>query len=68
MTYKYAIKYEVIIHSHFEALADALAAVSTNDDMSQQAQWEADVEAVASVCAELNPNFDREKFLARASR
>jgi hypothetical protein len=55
---------------HFEALAKALldAKPERNKhheplaDVCMLAQWEECVNAVASVCQQFNPRFDRDKF------
>ena len=51
---------------HFVALANALACsrpVQGEDFEEATAQWRCDIQAVADVCREQNPNFDRERFL-----
>ena len=49
---------------HFEALAVALAAVKPNDTSTFLIeQWILDVRAVADVCEQINPRFDRVRFL-----
>lgn len=54
---------------HFEALADALADArpKTSAPICKM-QWDECVGGVADVCAQFNPNFDREKFIERASK
>ena len=47
---------------HFEALADALAKIRP-PVWRTDSPWNASVRAVADVCAEINPRFDRDKFV-----
>lgn len=56
---------------HFVALAAALkssapldkGALNDDTDCALIRQWRDDCRAVASVCAQFNPNFNRAKFL-----
>lgn len=69
----------MISRKHFEAIAASLKAVKpigpwfVDSDISNKAQewyeahleqWKADVEAVASELAKLNPRFDYSRFLS----
>ena len=61
---------------HFEAFAAALANIRPNIDTSFPPNikthdslvlfnsWKISVDQIANVCAELNPRFDRERFIA----
>jgi hypothetical protein len=51
---------------HFRALADALKAEKPGDNWNpnKRVQWELDVKAIANTCAQFNPNFQRDTFLA----
>lgn len=60
---------------HFNALAAALRASRApeflpdtpwraEDNSIADAQWRADVRAMADVCASFNPAFDRDRFIA----
>lgn len=57
---------------HFEAFADAMAAVrpTVNDshDWYMRQQWIRDVQAVAHVLALSNSRFDRERFVNACER
>lgn len=50
---------------HFRALAASLHGSKPLRDCSKDAHyiWDCAVRAVADVCAQANPNFNREKFL-----
>ncbi len=54
---------------HFEAFAAALANIRPEKEGliygdTQRNAWQNSVGLIASVCAESNPRFDRERFLA----
>lgn len=49
---------------HFRMLAKEFHEAMPEKDQPEQAwQWNIDIELVADVCAQVNPNFNREKFL-----
>jgi hypothetical protein len=50
---------------HFIALADALRSERPQPGWSpnKMCQWELDVKAIANVCADSNPRFNRERWL-----
>lgn len=51
---------------HFRELAKLLHGAMPNDPVKHQIaqeQWEMDIRVVADVCAQANPNFNRDKFL-----
>lgn len=50
---------------HFIALADAFRSEKPGEnwDPNKRVQWELDVKAVANVCAQFNPRFNRERWL-----
>ena len=59
---------------HFEAIAAALHATQPGTpgqeligtDRAIFVQWQADLYAMADICASANPNFDRTRFLHAA--
>ena len=50
---------------HFIALADALKSERPGDnwDPNKMVQWELDVKAIATVCAQSNSRFNRERWM-----
>ena len=48
---------------HFEMIAAAFRRSRPDPNSSHHIQWEKDVEAIASACAEVNPNFNRSRFV-----
>lgn len=56
---------ETMSRKHYIALARLLwAARPSKIDAAGQAQWHADIDAVADACQQFNPAFDRARFIA----
>lgn len=51
----------MMTRQHFKAIAAAMAAVKPTRNT---AQWDKHVLALADMCAQENPRFDRTRFLA----
>jgi hypothetical protein len=55
---------------HFEALAAALRRQqpAPHWDANKHTQWGLDVRAVADVCEQFNPRFNRERFIEECNQ
>lgn len=52
----------------FVAIAKAFENTKPTNDANQTAQWFADTEAIANVCAADNTRFDRKRFFTACGR